>query len=95
MTATHQLRGLEVGGHRLVMLVFLGERVPVGDPGGAEEAVQGRGLGEVPACQVALVDQVVVAADCVPGDGLVRIQIDQFVADVEEFCEEWRFKNGI
>lgn len=86
VAAPHQLRGLEVGGHRLVVLVLLGERVAVGDPGGAEQAVEGRGLGEVAPSEVALVDQVVVAADGVPGHGLVRIQVHQLVGHVEELC---------
>lgn len=76
MAAPHQLRSLEVGRHRLVVLVLFRKWVAVGYPGGAEEPVQGRCLGEVTPRQVALVNQVVVATDRVPGDCLVRVQVD-------------------
>ena len=39
VTARHQLARLEVGRHRLVVLVLHGEAVAVGEPGGSEHDV--------------------------------------------------------
>ena len=39
VTSRHQLTRLEVGRHRLVVLILHGEAVTVGEPGGAEHDV--------------------------------------------------------
>ena len=39
VTSRHQLTRLEVGSHRLVVLILHGEAVTVGEPGGAEHDV--------------------------------------------------------
>jgi hypothetical protein len=48
VAALHELTGLEVGGHGLVVLVLHGEAVPVGQPGGSEQPVKLRRFAQVP-----------------------------------------------
>ena len=54
MAALHELAGLEVSCHGLVVLLLHGKAVPVGQPGRPKQAVQLRGFAQVPQQQECL-----------------------------------------
>jgi hypothetical protein len=54
MAALHELTGLEVGGHGLIVLVLNGKAVAVGQPGRAKQPVQLCCLAQVPGIRYTL-----------------------------------------
>ena len=67
LSPSHELTGLEVGGHGLVVFTVQREGVTIGEPCGAEDAVEIRGLAQVPAGVLLLVHQIVIRAHGKPG----------------------------